>query len=71
MAESRFTNADMQFLTVADLAKMFAVKPPTVRMWIRTGRIAAIKIGRDYRVSEMALEKFIAPESVGRERDEG
>lgn len=53
--------------TVAEVAELLSVKAPTVRTFIRAGRIVAVKIGRDYRVSEQALEKFIAPESVGRE----
>ncbi len=42
--------------TVTDVCKIFSVKPVTVRRWISQGRLAAVKIGKSYRVKEEALQ---------------
>jgi excisionase family DNA binding protein len=48
------TPADL--LTVAEVATELGARPDTVRLWIRTGRIAAIKVGpRQWRVPRAAL----------------
>lgn len=44
--------------TCADVAKRYGVKVITVWDWIRKGKMPAIKIGRDYRVSEEDLKAF-------------
>jgi excisionase family DNA binding protein len=43
-------------LTVAEVATELGARPDTVRVWIRTGRIAAVKVGpRQWRIPRAAL----------------
>lgn len=48
-----------KFYNVEALAKMLSIPVQTVRLYIRRGRIKALKIGRRYLVSEEALEAFL------------
>lgn len=41
-----------------DVAERYGVAVITVWDWIRKKKLSAIKIGRDYRVSEDDLQKF-------------
>jgi excisionase family DNA binding protein len=50
----------MKLFNVREAAQVLAVSPWTVRAYIRTGKLQAIRIGRLVRVEEQALEKFIA-----------
>lgn len=44
-----------------ELRKMFGFKSKTtILRWIKSGKLKALKIGRDYRVTEAALEKCLA-----------
>ena len=44
-----------------DLRKMFGLKSKTtIVRWIRSGKMKALKVGRDYRVTESALEVFLS-----------
>lgn len=49
----------MEYLTVAEVAKKLRVDESTVRIWIRTGKLPAIRVGRQYRVDRAAYEQFI------------
>jgi len=48
-----------QFYNVKTLAKMLFIPVETVRLYIRRGRIKALKIGKRYLVSEENLQKFL------------
>lgn len=41
---------DDPYLTIGQVADLFAVKPATVRRWIKAGRLKAYKPGRDWRI---------------------
>jgi excisionase family DNA binding protein len=43
------------FLTVKQVAEVMAVKPSTVRAWLRAGRIQGVRIGKDWRVPVAAV----------------
>ena len=47
-----------QLFTTEDAAKFLRVHVETVRFWIRTGRLAAIKVGRHWRVKRVDLERI-------------
>lgn len=53
-----------------DIAKHFNVKPDSVRKWIREGKLKAIKLGRIWRIPEVALQEFIE-ESMAKGKGEG
>jgi excisionase family DNA binding protein len=53
--------ANEPLYTVDDIAKMLNVHPETVRNWIKTGQLRAIKLGgaAGYRISQSAYEQFL------------
>jgi len=46
-------------LTLHEVSALLKMKESTVRAWIRDGDLRAIKMGRDWRVSEDDLEAFL------------
>lgn len=46
--------------TVKEVAVYLGLKPETVRVMLREGRIKGIKVSRDWRVTESALKAFVA-----------
>jgi excisionase family DNA binding protein len=49
-----------KFYSVPEVAEALQVHPGTVKMWIYDGKLAAIRAGRQLRVSEEAVAQFIA-----------
>jgi excisionase family DNA binding protein len=49
----------MVYLTVADVAKQLQISEDTVRRWIKTGKLPALKIGKEWRVAPDDLEAFL------------
>ena len=47
------------FLTVPEFAKATAVTGQTVRAWIRSGRLRADKLGRDYLIPADELDRIL------------
>jgi excisionase family DNA binding protein len=47
--------------TVEDVARLLGVHPETVRNWIKSGELRAIKLGgaAGYRISDSALQEFL------------
>lgn len=43
----------------ADVATLVGVDPYTVRRWIKRRELAAIKVGREWRVERSALDAFL------------
>lgn len=52
-------------LTVAETAERLRVHPITVRRYIASGRLAAVRAGRNVRVRESAVEAFIGGSQPG------
>jgi excisionase family DNA binding protein len=56
-------------LTVSAVALELGVSTGTVRRWILSGELQAVKLGRTrsahYRVERAALERFLIPTSEG------
>ncbi len=46
------------YFTCEEIAKMFRVTPRTVYNWIRSGKLPAIKIGRDYRITGDSIKQL-------------
>ncbi len=57
-----------EYFTPEEIAKMFKVKKNTVYIWIRKGKLRAVKLGSLLRVPKSALEEFI--EEPGKEKGE-
>lgn len=49
----------MRALTVKQAAEVLQADPNTVRDWLRRGRIPGRRIGRDWRISEDALNDWL------------
>ena len=45
-------------LTTAQVAEYFQVLPKTVLLWVKTGKISCIKIGKSYRFEATDIEKL-------------
>lgn len=46
-------------LTVHEAAEQLKVKESTIRTWIRLEKLRAIKFGREWRIAEVDLERFL------------
>ena len=49
----------MEWLTLQDIADELKLHIETVREWVRTKRLTACRVGRDYRVKRADLDKFL------------
>ena len=48
-----------QLLTTVEVADMFKVSPMTIRRWCASGRLPALKLGREWRISKEKLDRLI------------
>lgn len=49
----------MELLTVQETAKELKVAPITIRRYIASGRLPAVKVGKGIRVRREAVERFV------------
>lgn len=42
-----------------EVAEILSVPKSTIRLWIRNGKLTALKLGRSYRVRESDLQVFL------------
>lgn len=54
------SNVSATFLTVAEVAKLLRVSNMTVYRLITNGELAAVRVGRSYRIREDDVDRFIA-----------
>ena len=50
---------DEQFLSTADAAETAGISQRTIQFWIDSGALAAIRIGKNYRVSLDSLREYL------------
>ena len=50
---------DEQFLSTADAAETAGISQRTIQFWIDSGALAAIRIGKNYRVSRDSLRECL------------
>lgn len=50
--------SEEQYYTIQEVADMLKVAYLTVYRWIRSGKLKAIKAGKQYRISKLELDKF-------------
>ena len=58
------TSPISRLLTVAEVATVMRVSRMTVYRLIRRGQLQAIRVGRNYRVREDDLEKYLESQAV-------
>lgn len=51
---------------IKEAADALRVKPPTIHLWIRQGRLMPVKLGRRVVVTERELERFVDEGKVRR-----
>lgn len=52
-----------KILSVEDVANVLKIKYATAAKLIREGKIKAVKAGREYRITETNLQKFVNGET--------
>ena len=59
--------SEVRFLTVAEVATLMRVSKMTVYRLVHSGELAAVRVGRSFRVSERAVHEYLReafPESA-------
>ena len=56
-----------EYLTTEDIARHLDISVATVRRYIRTGKLAAVRLEREYRVRFDEFEKFLKDREIGTE----
>lgn len=51
--------AEVNFLTVAEVAAVMRVSKMTVYRLVHSGEIAAVRVGRSFRVPEKAVHEYL------------
>ncbi len=54
------SHAKARFLTVAEVAAILRVSTMTVYRLIKAGRLAAVRVGKSYRVREDDVDRYLA-----------
>jgi excisionase family DNA binding protein len=47
-----------KFYDVPGAAQVLGLKHETMRRWLRTGKVRAVRLGRDWRISERAIDEL-------------
>ena len=55
-------------LTVDDIARILKLNPQTVRNWITSGYLGAIRIGRNVRVTRAEFDRLLEESYTGNSR---
>jgi len=53
---------DIRYLTIEEAAQLLRIHPDTVRRLLREKRLPGKKIGREWRISQEALDNFVREE---------
>ncbi|MER7784938.1 helix-turn-helix domain-containing protein [Streptomyces albidoflavus] len=56
---------EVQFLTVAEVASVMRVSKMTVYRLVHSGHLPAIRVGRSFRVPELAVHEYLRDSYVG------
>lgn len=50
--------------TISEIMEMVSVTRPTVHDWIKTDKLKAIKIGKEYRITDEHYQEFLGNNMV-------
>ena len=50
---------DATYYSINDVAKLLKVAYLTVYRWVRSGKLKAVKAGKQYRIERFELDRFI------------
>ena len=59
---------EYKFYTVKEVADLLQIHWQSVLTYIKNGKLEAVRLGKGYRISETALQKFIADHSTRRKQ---
>ncbi len=48
-----------EYYLVEELATKLRVNPMTIYRWIKSGRMAAVKLGKEYRIDRVEFERLV------------
>ncbi|HEY0498578.1 helix-turn-helix domain-containing protein [Kutzneria chonburiensis] len=51
--------AQVQFLTIAEVAKVMRVSKMTVYRLVHSGELPAVRVGKSFRVTESAVQDYL------------
>ncbi len=54
------SESESRFVTVAEVAGLLRVSNMTVYRLIQSGQIAAVRVGRSYRIRETDVDRYLA-----------
>ena len=54
----------MDFYFVEELADVLRINKMTIYRWIKAGKLAAVKVGKDYRITKDDFERLITESST-------
>jgi excisionase family DNA binding protein len=57
-------NFDEQLLTVAEVAQIMRVSNMTVYRLIKAGQLAALRVGKNYRIRGRDIERYLTERAV-------
>ena len=57
-----------KLLRVSEASKILGVAPTTIRLWIRQGRIRAVRIGKLWRIPQSEVERLVRGKPAGGDR---
>jgi excisionase family DNA binding protein len=55
---------DKELLTTEDIAQYLGYHIRTIRLYVREGKLPAIKVGREYRIRREDFEKFLEERKI-------
>ena len=59
---------EMTYYTPQEVAEILKVHRRSITRWIREGRLIAVRVGQQYRISKQDLEKFLDERRTNRKR---
>jgi excisionase family DNA binding protein len=51
------------WLTVPQVSSQLRIHPATVRIWIKSGRLAAVRVGREWRVRQSEVDRALVSDA--------
>ena len=56
---NRPVSGEDPWLTVPQVSAQLRIHPATVRIWIKSGRLAAVRVGREWRVRQSEVDRAL------------
>jgi excisionase family DNA binding protein len=56
---SRPVSGEDPWLTVPQVSSQLRIHPATVRIWIKSGRLGAVRVGREWRVRQSEVDRAL------------